>query len=30
VMGGALDGGPAELELRWILRAGDELFLRYG
>jgi riboflavin-specific deaminase-like protein len=29
-----LDGGrlpdPAELELRWVARAGSELFLRYG
>jgi riboflavin biosynthesis pyrimidine reductase len=29
VEGGALKA-PAELELRWLLRSGDELFLRYG
>jgi riboflavin-specific deaminase-like protein len=29
VAGGRL-AAPAELELRWALRAGDELFLRYG
>jgi riboflavin biosynthesis pyrimidine reductase len=29
VRGGALDP-PAGLALRWILRHGDELFLRYG
>jgi riboflavin biosynthesis pyrimidine reductase len=30
VTGGPLPGGPLELELRWVLRHGGELFLRYG
>jgi riboflavin biosynthesis pyrimidine reductase len=30
VSGGPLPGGPRELELRWVLRSGGELFLRYG
>ena len=30
VMGGAFPGGPRTLELRWVLRAGNELYLRYG
>jgi riboflavin biosynthesis pyrimidine reductase len=29
VEGGALKA-PAKLGLRWLLRSGDELFLRYG
>jgi riboflavin biosynthesis pyrimidine reductase len=30
VAGGPFPGGPPERELRWVLRAGGELFLRYG
>jgi riboflavin biosynthesis pyrimidine reductase len=30
VSGGPLPGGARELELRWVLRFGGELFLRYG
>jgi riboflavin biosynthesis pyrimidine reductase len=30
VSGGPLPGGARELELRWVLRYGGELFLRYG
>jgi riboflavin biosynthesis pyrimidine reductase len=30
VAGGPLPGGARGLELRWVLRAGGELFLRYG
>jgi riboflavin biosynthesis pyrimidine reductase len=30
VSGGPLAGGPLALELRWVLRHGGELFLRYG
>jgi riboflavin biosynthesis pyrimidine reductase len=30
VAGGAFPGGPLAVELRWVLRAGGELFLRYG
>ncbi len=30
VAGGPLPGGARELGLRWVLRAGGELFLRYG
>ena len=30
VSGGPLPGAPVERELRWVLRAGGELFLRYG
>ena len=28
--GGSLPGGPRGLDLRWVLRSGGELFLRYG
>jgi riboflavin biosynthesis pyrimidine reductase len=30
VSGTSLPGGPRGLDLRWVLRAGGELFLRYG
>jgi riboflavin biosynthesis pyrimidine reductase len=30
VSGGPFAGGPVGLELRWVLRCGGELFLRYG
>jgi riboflavin biosynthesis pyrimidine reductase len=30
VSGGRFARGPAELELRWVLRFGGELFLRFG
>jgi riboflavin biosynthesis pyrimidine reductase len=30
VSGAGLPGGPLELDLRWVLRVGGELFLRYG
>jgi riboflavin biosynthesis pyrimidine reductase len=30
VSGGPFAGGPVGFELRWILRCGGELFLRYG
>jgi riboflavin biosynthesis pyrimidine reductase len=30
VSGDSLPGGARTLELRWVLRAGGELFLRYG
>jgi riboflavin biosynthesis pyrimidine reductase len=30
VSGDPLPGGPRNFELRWVLRSGGELFLRYG